>query len=136
MVDRRKVLWFENRIPNLGHVGTIILRNAALPIQFAEWAGNRVAVRVDPRTRGEVSLRDRFVASLMNQAGADAGRKFVNRDSFAVRYGPVEEHNRFAIYALRLPRAGVPEGNVAPVGLVLEGQSTVSCNGRVKRNLI
>src|SRR5262245_57467279 len=119
MANRSVGLYFENRIPDFSHAGTVILRNAALPIQFAKWPGDCVAIRFDPRTRGEVCLRDRFVASLMNQAGVDAGRKFVHGDSLVFGYGPVEEHNRFAIYALRLTRADAPEGRMLPVGIVL-----------------
>src|SRR4030095_9164187 len=61
----------NDRVLDFGHARIAVLRDVALPINFAVWFGDRVAMRLDPRPRCDVSLFGGFVTALMDDAGDD-----------------------------------------------------------------
>src|SRR5262249_62386362 len=68
----------NDRVLDFGHARITVLRDVALPIQLAVRSGDRVAMRLDPRPRGDVSLLTGFVTALMDDAGDDGAGQFVD----------------------------------------------------------
>src|SRR5262245_50915351 len=68
----------NDRVLDFGHARIAVLSDVALPIQLAVRSGDRVAMRLDPRPRGDVSLFAGFVAALMDDAGDDEAGQFVD----------------------------------------------------------
>src|SRR5262245_11660477 len=94
------------RILDFGHARFVILRDVALPIQFAVRAGDRVAVRLDPRPRRAVSPLAGFITALMNNAGDGESRQFIDLHPPVSLRRLAQKENGFAIYASLLVRAG------------------------------
>src|SRR5215510_3025040 len=99
----------NDRILDFGHARIVILRDAALPIHLAVRAGDRVAVRFDPRPRSKVSPLAGFVTTLMDDTGDCSARQFVDLRSPGAPNRLAQKDNRFAIYAPPLASAGVPD---------------------------
>src|SRR5262249_28197717 len=70
--------YLNDRVLDFGHARITDLRDVALPIPLAVRAGDRVAMRLDPRPRGDVSLFAGVVAALMDDAGDDGAGQFVD----------------------------------------------------------
>jgi hypothetical protein len=94
---------------DFGHARTGALLNGALPIELAVRAGDRVAVRLDPRSRGDVSPFAGFVAALMDDACDVGAGQFVDLRSPGHRRRLAQKEYRFAVYTPTLARAGVPD---------------------------
>src|SRR5262245_19032497 len=99
----------NDRVLDFGHARIAVLSDGALPIQLAVRSGDRVAMRLDPRPRGDVSLFACVVAALMDDAGDDGAWQFVDLGPPGGRMRLAQKENRFAVYALPPARAGVPD---------------------------
>src|SRR5262245_62583189 len=99
----------NDRILDFGHSRVVHLPDVALPIQFALRAGDRVAVRLHPRPRGDVSPLAGFITALMDNAGDGESRQFIDSHSPVSSRRLSQKENGFTIYASLLVRAGVPD---------------------------
>src|SRR5215475_14751921 len=99
----------NDRVLDFGHARIAVLRDVALPIKLAVRSGDRVAMRLDPRPRGDVSLFAGFVAALMDDAGDGGAGQFVDLRPPGSRPRLAQKENRFAVYAHPPARAGVPD---------------------------
>src|SRR5262252_2484526 len=95
----------NDRVLYFGHARIAVLRDFALPVQFAVRSGDRVAMRLDPRPRGDVSPLAGFVATLMDDAGDGGARQFVDLRPPGWRLRLAQKENRFAVYATPPARA-------------------------------
>ena len=99
----------NDRVLDFGHARIAVLRDVAFPIKFPVRSGDRVAMRLDPRPRGDVSLFAGFVTALMDDAGDDGAGQFVDLRPPDKRLRLAQKENRFAVYAPPPARAGVPD---------------------------
>src|SRR5262245_39441829 len=99
----------NDRVLDFGHARIAVMRDVALPIKFAVRSGDRVAMRLDPRPRGDVSPLAGFVAALMNDDGDGGDRQFVDLRPPGRKLRLAQKENRFAVYAPPPSRAGVPD---------------------------